>query len=150
ALAYIADVTPPEKRAQSFGIMGAAFGSGFILGPAIGGVLGTISPRLPFWAAGVMAVLNASYGLFVLPESLDPAHRRKFDWKRANPIGSLAALRTHRGLLPLSSVYFLYMFAHMSLQTIFVLYTGHRYGWNTRDVGLSLAIVGVGAIVVQG
>jgi DHA1 family tetracycline resistance protein-like MFS transporter len=150
ALAYIADVTPPEKRAQSFGIMGAAFGSGFILGPAIGGMLGAISPRLPFWAAGGMAVLNALYGYFVLPESLDPAHRRPFDWKRANPVGSLAALRTKAGLLPLSSVYFLYMLAHMSLQTIFVLYTGHRYGWDTRTVGLSLAVVGVGAIVVQG
>lgn len=150
ALAYIADVTPPEKRAQSFGIMGAAFGSGFILGPAIGGLLGSFSPRMPFWVAGVLAVLNALYGLFVLPESLDPAHRRKFDWRRANPVGALAALRTHGGLLPLSGVYFLYMLAHMSLQAIFVLYTGHRYGWDTRTVGMSLAVIGVGAIVVQG
>ncbi len=150
ALAYIADVTPPEKRAASFGVMGAAFGSGFILGPAIGGLLGGWSPRLPFWTAGGIAVLNALYGLFVLPESLAPEHRRAFDWRRANPLGSLLALRARRGLLPLSAVYLLFIFAHVSLQSVFVLYTGHRYGWMPGTVGLSLAVVGVGAILVQG
>src|SRR6185369_8251368 len=95
AFAYIADVTPPEKRAGAFGMVGAAFGLGFVIGPALGGVLGNVDPRLPFWVAGGMALLNAAYGLFVLPESLPPEKRAPMNWKRANPLGALKLLRSH-------------------------------------------------------
>lgn len=150
ALAYISDVTPPERRAASFGIMGAAFGSGFVLGPALGGLLGGLSPRAPFWAAGALALVNVSYGYFVLPESLDREHRRAFDWKRANPLGALLALRSREGLLGLMGIYALYMLAHTALQSTFVLYTEHRYGWDIRTTGLMLAGIGACTIVVQG
>jgi DHA1 family tetracycline resistance protein-like MFS transporter len=150
ALAYISDVTPPEKRAASFGLMGAAFGLGFVLGPAVGGLLGGLSPRAPFWAAAVLALLNFGYGLFVLPESLAGENRRAFDWRRANPVGALALLARRPGLLELVSVYGLYMLAHMALQSTFVLYTEHRYGWSAQTVGLMLAGVGACTILVQG
>ena len=150
ALAYISDVTPPEKRAASFGLMGAAFGAGFVLGPAVGGLLAGLSPRAPFWAAAVLAFVNFAYGWFVLPESLDRAHRRAFDWKRANPVGALALLGRRKGLLELVSVYGLYMLAHQALQSTFVLYAAHRYAWDARTVGLMLAFVGACTIVVQG
>lgn len=150
ALAYISDVTPPEKRAASFGLMGAAFGAGFVLGPAVGGLLGGLSPRAPFWASAALALLNFAYGLFVLPESLSKENRRPFDWKRANPVGALALLARRKGLLELVSVYGLYMLAHMALQSTFVLYTEHRYGWSARTVGLMLAGVGACTILVQG
>jgi DHA1 family tetracycline resistance protein-like MFS transporter len=150
SLAYIADVTPPEKRAASFGLMGAAFGTGFVLGPAVGGLLGGLSPRAPFWASAVLALLNVLYGWFVLPESLSREHRRPFDWKRANPVGALAVLGTRKGLIGLVSIYGLYMLAHQALQSTFVLYTEHRYHWDARTVGLMLAAVGASTIVVQG
>lgn len=150
ALAYISDVTPPEKRAASFGLMGAAFGAGFVLGPAVGGLLGGLSPRAPFWASAALALLNFAYGLFVLPESLAKENRRPFDWKRANPVGALALLARRKGLLELVSVYGLYMLAHMALQSTFVLYTEHRYGWSARTVGLMLAGTGACTILVQG
>jgi DHA1 family tetracycline resistance protein-like MFS transporter len=150
SLAYIADVTPPEKRAASFGLMGAAFGMGFVLGPAVGGLLGGLSPRAPFWASAVLALLNVLYGWFVLPESLSPEHRRKFDWRRANPVGALALLGTRKGLVGLVGVYGLYMLAHQALQSTYVLYTEHRYHWDARTVGLMLAAVGASTIVVQG
>jgi DHA1 family tetracycline resistance protein-like MFS transporter len=146
SLAYIADVTPPEKRAASFGLMGAAFGMGFVLGPAVGGLLGGLSPRAPFWASAVLALLN----VLVLPESLSPEHRRKFDWRRANPVGALALLGTRKGLVGLVGVYGLYMLAHQALQSTYVLYTEHRYHWDARTVGLMLAAVGASTIVVQG
>jgi len=148
--AYIADVTPPEKRAASFGIIGAAWGLGFVLGPALGGVLGGINPRLPFWAAAGMTLVNAIYGFFVLPESLPRERRRAFSWKRANPVGSLKLLRSHPDLFGLATVYFLYLLAHQVLPSVFVLYTGYRYGWNERTVGLTLAAVGICNIAVQG
>jgi DHA1 family tetracycline resistance protein-like MFS transporter len=150
ALAYVADVTPPEKRAASFGLMGAAFGMGFVLGPAVGGLLGGLSPRAPFWASAILALLNVVYGWFVLPESLSHEHRRRFDWKRANPVGALALLGTRKGLIGLVGVYGLYMLAHQALQSTFVLYTEHRYHWDARTVGLMLAGVGACTIVVQG
>src|SRR5437899_8568396 len=130
AYAYITDVTPPEKRAASFGMMSAAFGLGFVLGPAIGGLLGGLSPRAPFWASAVLALANVLYGFFVLPESLPRAHRRAFDWRRANPVGALSLLARRKGLIGMVSVYGLYMLAHQALQSTFVLYTAHRYGWN--------------------
>ena len=147
--AYIADVTPPEGRARSFGVIGAAFGVGFVLGPALGGVLGDVSPRLPFWCAAGFSLANGLYGLFVLPESLPPERRTPFRWSRANPLGALRLLAKYDGLATLGAVVFLYQLAHNVLPSIFVLYTGYRYGWSPRDVGLSLAATGVASIVVQ-
>jgi DHA1 family tetracycline resistance protein-like MFS transporter len=149
AAAYVADVTPPEKRAQGFGLMGAAWGTGFVMGPALGGLLGGIDPRLPFWVAAGLTLVNATYGIFVLPESLAREHRVPFDWRRANPVGSLGFLRAQSGLLGLSCVNFLYWLAHQVLQNVFVLYTGYRYGWGPRTVGLTLALVGICNIAVQ-
>jgi DHA1 family tetracycline resistance protein-like MFS transporter len=150
SLAYIADITPPERRAASFGLMGAAFGMGFVLGPAVGGLLGGLSPRAPFWASAALALLNVLYGWFVLPESLSREHRRPFDWKRANPVGALSLLGKRKGLIGLVGVYGLYMLAHQALQSTFVLYTEHRYHWDARTVGLMLAAVGACTILVQG
>lgn len=147
--AYIADISPPEKRAQNFGLIGAAFGVGFVLGPSLGGFLGGISPRLPFWVAAGLALINWCYGLFVLPESLPKDKRAAFSWKKANPVGSLQLLAKHPGLFGMASVFFLYMLAHQSLQQIFVLYTGYRFHWGIRDVGLFLGATGVASIVVQ-
>lgn len=150
AFAYIADVAPPEKRAGAFGLLGAAFGIGFVLGPALGGVLGNINPRLPFWGAAVLALVSACYGLFVLPESLPRSRRDVFRWSKANPIGSLALLRSHRELSGLAGINFLYQLAHCVLPSMYVLYTSYRYGWSARTVGLTLMAVGVLNILVQG
>jgi DHA1 family tetracycline resistance protein-like MFS transporter len=147
--AYIADVTPPEKRAAGFGMIGAAWGVGFVMGPALGGLLGEVNPRLPFWVAAGLTLLNALYGLFVLPESLAPENRKAFSLRRANPVGSLVLLRSHPELLGLSLVNFTYMLAHQVLPSVFVLYTSFRYGWSERATGLSLAFIGVFNIVVQ-
>src|SRR5437588_1382303 len=122
ASAYIADVTPADKRARAFGMLGAAFGVGFIIGPALGGMLGSITPRLPFWVAAGLSLLNASYGLLVLPESLTRERRAAFSWKRANPVGSLNLLRSHPELLGLASANFLTYVAHEVLPSTFVLY----------------------------
>lgn len=150
ASAYITDVTPPEKRAKAFGIFGAAFGVGFVLGPAIGGWLGAMSPRLPFWVAAAMSLLNAMYGLFVLPESLAVEKRQKqFSWIKANPVGALRLLRSHHELLGLAVVNFLAYLAHEIYATVFVLYVMYRYGWNMHDVGSSLAVVGVASTVTM-
>ena len=149
-MAYVADVTPVEKRASAFGITGIAFGVGFVLGPALGGLLGGIDPRLPFWAAAALSLLNGFYGLFVLPESLPPERRRAFDWRRANPVGSLRLLRSHPGLTRLAGISFIGSLAHAVLPSVFVLYAGFRYGWQEQTVGLSLALVGVSSGIVQG
>jgi DHA1 family tetracycline resistance protein-like MFS transporter len=148
--AYIADVTPPEKRAASFGLIGAAFGIGFVLGPALGGLLGAISPRLPFWAAAFMALLNVCWGLFVLPESLPQDRRVPFSWRSANPLGALAFLRTHPLLASLAGCYFLISLAHSVLPSVTVLYMHYRFDWDTRGVGLMLAGVGICSLIVQG
>jgi DHA1 family tetracycline resistance protein-like MFS transporter len=148
--AYIADVTPPEKRAQAYGLVGVAFGLGFVIGPAIGGLLGQISLRLPFFAAAGCVGINAVYGAFVLPESLPQEHRRPFSWGRANPVGSLLALRRFRGVVDLAWMFFIFNFANTMLQSVWVLYTGYRFGWTTLEVGLSLTYAGVIAVVVQG
>jgi len=150
SMAYVADVTPVEKRASAFGVTGIAFGVGFVLGPALGGVLGGIDPRLPFWAAAGLSLLNGLYGLFVLPESLTKDRRRAFEWRRANPLGSLKLLRSRAGLMRLAAMAFLGNLAHAVLPSVFVLYAGFRYGWQERTVGLSLALVGVSSAVVQG
>jgi DHA1 family tetracycline resistance protein-like MFS transporter len=148
--AYIADVTPPEKRAAAFGMIGAAFGLGFILGPAVGGLLGAIDPRLPFWGAAATSLVNACYGFFVLPESLPREKRMSFSWKRANPVGSLKLLRSHRELFSLAAVVFLGYLGHAVLPSVAVLYVGYRYGWDTKAVGFMLAGAGVSALIVQG
>jgi DHA1 family tetracycline resistance protein-like MFS transporter len=147
--AYISDVTPPEKRAASFGIIGAAFGVGFVLGPALGGVLGAISPRLPFWASAFMALANVCWGLFVLPESLPKEKRVPFSWKSANPLGALKLLRSSPMLAGLARSYFLINLAHVVLPSVTVLYMHYRYGWNARAVGLVLAGVGISSLIVQ-
>ena len=148
--AYIADVTPVEKRAAGFGIIGAAFGLGFVLGPAVGGLLGASDPRLPFWVAAGLALVNAAYGYFVLPESLPPERRKPFTWGRVNPLGSLRLLRSHRELFGIATVTVFYHLAHHVLPSVFVLYGSYRYGWDARATGLTLAGVGVTSIIVQG
>ena len=150
AFAYITDITTPEKRARQFGFISAAFGLGFVIGPAVGGFLGNTHLRLPFWVAAGLSLANFFYGLFVLPESLPPERRSKSAWHMANPLGSLNLLRSHPELAGLSAVMTLYYLAHQSLPSMWALYTEYRYLWNRRDVGLSLAVVGVSAAVVSG
>ncbi|HET6839171.1 MAG TPA: TCR/Tet family MFS transporter [Bradyrhizobium sp.] len=150
AFAYVADVTPPEKRAAVFGKIGAGFGAGFILGPAIGGLLGGMDPRLPFWMAAALSFANALYGFLILPESLPQDRRSPFRWTRANPLGSLHLLRSNRVLAGLSVVTFIAQLAHVVLPSTFVLYATYRYGWDAKTVGLTLAMVGICAMAVQG
>jgi DHA1 family tetracycline resistance protein-like MFS transporter len=149
ANAYIADVTAPHERAKAFGLMGAAFGVGFSLGPALGGLLGTIDITLPFYVAGVLALINAAYGWFVLPESLKPENRTPFSWRKANPIGALAVFRGEPALYALLPVYGLYSLAHNVFPSSFVLYAQHRYGFDTAAVGLTMAASAVLGIVAQ-
>jgi DHA1 family tetracycline resistance protein-like MFS transporter len=150
ANAYIADVTAPEKRAKSFGMIGAAFGLGFVVGPLVGGWLGGIDLRLPFWFAAGLALLNFLYGWFVLPESL-PAERRtpRFDASHANPFGALALLRSYPQVFGLAAVVFLANLAHYVYPSIFVLFADYRYRWGPREVSWVLALVGVMSIVVN-
>jgi DHA1 family tetracycline resistance protein-like MFS transporter len=150
AFAYITDISAPAERAKRFGMLGAAFGVGFVVGPAVGGLLGQYNLRAPFWAAAILSLGNFLYGLFVLPESLPKEKRSKSAWHMANPLGSLTLLRSHPELAGLSMVVILYYLAHQSLQNVFVLYTEYRYAWNTRSVGISLAVIGVCAVIVSG
>lgn len=148
--AYMSDITPPEARSKAFGWIGAAFSAGFVLGPALGGLLGAISPRTPFWVAAGMSALAFVYGWLILPESLPKERRVGFSWRRANPFGALRLLRSHPELSGLASVNFLLYFAHHVFSAVFVLYAGHRYGWHALEVGLLLALVGVLDMAVQG
>jgi MFS transporter, DHA1 family, tetracycline resistance protein len=150
AFAYIADVSPPEQRAKRYGMLGAAFGLGFVIGPAVGGLLGHYSLRAPFWAAAGLSLANFLYGTFVLPESLPVEKRAKSAWHMANPLGSLTLLRSHAVLSGLAIVNILYYLAHQSLPSVFVLYSEYRYGWTERGVGIALAVVGVFAAAVSG
>jgi DHA1 family tetracycline resistance protein-like MFS transporter len=150
ASAYIADVTPPEDRARAFGLIGMAFGLGFVLGPAAGGLLGAVDLRLPFWVSAAACLLNAGFGLLVLPESLPRERRTAFSWKRANPVGALRLLARHGELFGLAFSNFLAQVAHQVLPSIFVLYAAYRYGWGDTEVGLTLAFVGICAAAVQG
>lgn len=150
AAAYIADISPREKRSANFGIIGAAFGLGFIFGPALGGWLGEYGLRVPFYAAGILTLINWLYGFLVLPESLQKENRREFRWSRANPVSALLHLRKHRLVLGLSTSYFISSIAHQVYPAIWVLYTAYRYQWDTKQTGLSLALVGLMAAIVQG
>src|SRR5260370_14733961 len=151
ANAYISDVIPAEKRAHALGMLGAAFGVGFVLGLALGGWLGAANPRLPFWFAAGCSLLNALYGLLVLPESL-PVEKReqRFDWRKANPVGSLTLLRSHSELLGLTAVNFLGDLAHEVYATVYVLYVIYRYGWGQKTIGHSLAMVGIATVIIMG
>jgi DHA1 family tetracycline resistance protein-like MFS transporter len=150
AFAYIADITPPDRRAAVFGKIGVAFGAGFILGPALGGLLGGMDPRLPFWVAAGLSFANFLYGLLILPESLPKDRRAPFRWSSANPAGALKLLRSSPVLAGLAVVTFIGQVAHVVLPSTFVLYATYRYGWDEKTVGLTLAMVGICAMVVQG
>jgi DHA1 family tetracycline resistance protein-like MFS transporter len=150
ANAYVADITPPEQRAQRFGMLGAMFGVGFILGPAIGGWLGDIDLHLPFFFAGTLALLNLAYGYFVLPESLPADRRHPFEWKRANPLTALRALAELKGVGLLVAVVGCAALAQFILYSSWVLYTTFKFGWTMRDNGTSLAVIGVMSVLVQG
>jgi DHA1 family tetracycline resistance protein-like MFS transporter len=150
AFAYIADITPAERRAAVFGKVGAAFGAGFIIGPAVGGLLGNVDPRLPFWVAAGLSFANTIYGLLILPESLPRDRRAPFRWRSANPVGALHLLRSDRILTGLSVSNFFAQLAHAVLPSIFVLYATYRYGWDSKTVGITLAMVGLCTMLVQG
>lgn len=147
AQAYMSDVTPRERRAAAFGMLQAAFGFGFIVGPALGGWLGSIHPRLPFWTSAALSLMNAVYGYFVLPESLNKDNRSPFSWKRANPMGSVRLLTRSRTLLTLSGVLLLGYIAQNSLLNVYVVYADYRYHWSVHTVGLSLAALGAVTIL---
>jgi len=148
--AYMADVTPPEGRAKAYGLIGAAFGGGFVLGPLIGGVLGEISPRAPFWFAAALSSVVFVYGLFVMPESLAPEKRMAFSWRRANPFGALMLLKSHRELSGLATVNFLLHFSHHVFSAVWVLYAGHQFSLTPAQIGMLLAGAGGLDMVVQG
>jgi DHA1 family tetracycline resistance protein-like MFS transporter len=149
ASAYIADITPEQDRAAKFGMLGAAFGLGFIVGPALGGLLGGMGLRYPFWAAAFLSLANAAYGFFILPESLPRELRTRFAVRKANPLGSMEMLRSHPELAGLAIAMFLYYIAHESLPSMFVLYTDYRYHWSEQLTGLSLAGVGAASTIVS-
>jgi len=148
--AYMADITAPGKRARAYGLIGAAFSAGFVLGPVLGGLLGEFGPRVPFWFAAGLSAVAFFYGLLVLPESLPVEKRMAFSWKRANPVGALILLKRHTELSGLAVVNFLLYFAHHVFSAVFVLYAAYRYSWGPREVGLLLALVGVLDMLVQG
>ncbi|PZN93588.1 MAG: tetracycline resistance MFS efflux pump [Alphaproteobacteria bacterium] len=151
AYAYIADISPPEKRAPNFGIIGMAFGFGFIIGPALGGIVAQYDARLPFLLAAGLALANVAYGYFVLPESLKPENRRPFEWRRANPAGALMRLRAaHPRVLMLALTVLLWTMGYQSLYATWSYFGIERFGWTPGQVGWSLAAVGVTGALVQG
>ena len=149
AYAYIADISPPEKRAQNYGLVSAMFGAGFILGPALGGLLGDFGPRAPFFVAAGLSLLNFVYGIFALPESLPPERRRAFDWKRANPVGTLLQM-LKRPIVPgVLLGLFLWMLSHQVMPAVWSFYTKYRFNWPERTIGLSLAGAGICMMIAQ-
>ncbi|RVQ64313.1 TCR/Tet family MFS transporter [Sinorhizobium medicae] len=149
ASAYIADVSNDENRAKNFGLIGIAFGTGFALGPVIGGVLGELGPRVPFYGAAALSFLNFVMGAFLLPETLDPANRRRFEWRRANPFGALKQMRHYPGIGWVGLVFFLYWLAHAVYPAVWSFVASYRYGWSEGQIGLSLGIFGVGGAIVM-
>jgi DHA1 family tetracycline resistance protein-like MFS transporter len=150
ANAYIADITTPDERAGAFGMMGAAFGLGFIIGPALGGLLGERGPRAPFFAAAVLAAVNFIYGVFVLPESLPLDRRRKFEWKRANPLGTLIALRRYPHVVAIVGGVFLWQLGHQVYPSTWSFFATIRFNWSSAAIGASLAFVGIVMAFTQG
>ena len=150
ANAYIADVSKPENRARNFGLIGVAFGLGFIFGPALGGILGGVDVRLPFFVSAGLALVNWLNGFFVLPESLPPEKRDAFSWRKANPVGTLRVLGSYPLVGGLTAAFVFVILAQRGLETVWVLYTGHKFGWDAQANGLSLALVGIMAAIVQG
>lgn len=149
ANAYVADTFAPDKRAQYFALLGAGFGAGFIIGPAIGGFLGEYGARTPFYAAACLTAINVVYGYFVLPESLQSDHRRDFVLARANPLGAFNQLWKYPGVMALVAVYFIYMLGHFSLPSTWAFFTIEKFDWSPRDIGFSLSAIGVAMIIVQ-
>ncbi|MFC6101038.1 TCR/Tet family MFS transporter [Olivibacter domesticus] len=150
ASAYIADVSSPEKRSQNFGMIGVAFGLGFIIGPVIGGVLGKMDVHYPFYAAAALALLNAAYGFFILPESLAKEHRRPFSWKRSNPLGTLVQLKKYPAVIGLAICLFVVYFAGHAVQSVWTFYTMQKFNWDEDLVGYSLGFIGLLIALVQG
>ncbi len=151
ANAYIADISPPEKRAANFGLMGAAFGLGFIIGPALGGLLGDeFGHRAPFFAVAGLGMINFIYGWFFLPETLAAGNRRKFDWSRSNALGSFRHFRQYPVILPIAGAMLLYQLGHWTFPAVWAYFAGERFGWSARQIGFSLMAVGLAAAVVQG
>jgi DHA1 family tetracycline resistance protein-like MFS transporter len=150
ASAYIADISTNKNRAKNFGMIGAAFGLGFIIGPVIGGLLGQFGSRVPFYAAAVLCLLNFLYGYFILPESLSLENRRDFSWKRANPIGAFKSLKKYPNLIGLVMAIFIMYIASQALQSIWSFYTMYQFGWDEKMVGISLGIIGLLVGLVQG
>ena len=150
ATAYIAAISTPENRAQNFGMVGAAFGLGFIIGPVIGGLLGSFGPRVPFMVAAALSFLNWLYGYFILPESLSLKNRRPFNWKRANPLGSLKQLGKYPGLGGLISAFFLIYVASHAVQSNWSFFTIEKFKWDEKTIGISLGVVGLLVAIVQG
>ncbi len=147
--AFVADISEPEKRAANFGLMGAAFGMGFVIGPVIGGLLAEYGPRVPFLAAAGLSFANFLYGAIVLPESLARDKRRAFDWRRANPTGTLAALRRYPMVFGLIGAYLLFLLGHHALPATWAYFTMERFAWSAREVGYSLGAVGIMMVIVQ-
>lgn len=150
ASAYIADISAPGERAKNFGLIGAAFGLGFIIGPSIGGVLGQYGSRIPFYAAAALTLVNWLYGYFILPESLDKSNRRKFDWKRANPVGTLLQLKKYPVIIGMAGALLLIYIAGHATQSTWAYFTKERFDWNTAWIGYSLTFVGIMVALVQG
>jgi MFS transporter, DHA1 family, tetracycline resistance protein len=149
AYAYVADITPSERRAQNFGLVSGAFGAGFIVGPALGGLLGNLGPRAPFFVAAALSLLNFAYGFFVLAESLPWEKRRAFAWGRANPIGALLQMRKQPVVLGLLSALFLWMVGHQVMPATWSFYTKFRFGWSEGMIGVSLALAGLVMVTSQ-
>lgn len=151
ANAYIADISPPEKRAANFGLMGAAFGLGFIIGPALGGLIGNeFGHRAPFYAVAGLGFINFVYGWFFLPETLAKENKRAFDWRRANALGAFRHFRRYPVILPIAFAMFLYQLAHWTFPSVWAYFAGQRFGWSPREIGFSLMAVGLASAVVQG
>ena len=150
ANAFLADITAPEDRGRAFGLMGAAFGLGFVIGPAVGGLLGTFGPRVPFYVAAAVSGANLIYGWFVLPETLAPEHRRAFHWARANPFGAFRVFRSYPGVLPLCAVMAMFFFFTSVYPALWPFWGKANFGWSEATVGLTLAVFGIIMAAFQG